>query len=303
MLVLILIEALLYTAVLSLFATLLNFPIAKKIGAIDVPTDSRRMHRLPTPRLGGLSIFVAFLTVAFAMQKIIAPEFLFLSLGAIIIVTIGIIDDSTGLSPYFKLLCQAVSATIFLFPLNSLYIISPIDNIGFFIFILTLINAHNFIDGLDGLCTGISVFESLSLGIIFILIGRPDVSLVAFIICGACIGFLPYNYKNAKMFMGDTGSTFLGYSFGALTTLLFLNSNQENEVLSVLFIFLVPLFDIFLAVARRISKGRNPFSPDRSHIHHILCDIGLGHRKTSLLLRMVALFFSLVGVALFVVSK
>lgn len=303
MLVLILIEALLYTAVLSLFFTPLNFPIAKKIGAIDTPKDSRRMHRFPTPRLGGLSIFVAFLFVAFAMQKEVAPEFLYLAIGAIIIVTTGIIDDSTGLSPYFKLLCQAVSVAIFLLPINSLYNLGLINSAIFFIFILTLINAHNFIDGLDGLCTGISIIESLSLGIIFVLIYRHDLSIIAFIICGAYVGFFPYNYKNAKIFMGDTGSTFIGYSLGALATLLFLNSSGENNVLSILLIFLVPLFDIFLAVTRRISKGKNPFFPDRFHIHHILYDIGLGHRGTSLLLRIISLFFSLVGIILFVASK
>ena len=295
-----LIKALLYTAVLSLFSTVFDFPIAKKVGAIDVPVDSRRMHSVPVPRLGGISIFFAFITVSFAMGENIASEFLYISFGAIIMTVTGIIDDSIGLSPYFKLLCQALSVTAFLFPLNSIYELSIINNTVLFIFMLTLINAHNFIDGLDGLCSGIAIIESLSIGSLLVFIDRADLSLVSFILCGACIGFFPYNYKNARIFMGDTGSTFIGYSLGALSTLLFINSSSKNSIFSAFLILLVPFFDIMLAVTRRIFSGKNPFSPDRSHIHHMLCDLGLSHRNTSLLLQGVSLLFSFIGIALFV---
>ena len=303
MLVLVLIKALLYTAVLSLFSTILDFPIAKKIGAIDVPADSRRMHRIPVPRIGGISIFFAFITVSLTMGRDIAQEFVYLSFGAVIIAVTGIIDDSYGLSPYFKLLCQAVSATIFLWYINPIYDLNVINNVIFLIFILTFINAHNFIDGLDGLCSGIAIIESLSIGILFFLIGRTDLSLISFVLCGAYIGFYPYNFKNAKIFMGDTGSTFIGYSIGALAILLFLNSYSLKAILSVFLILFVPLFDIMLAVTRRISSGKNPFSPDRSHIHHVLCDLGLKHKSSSLFLQAASLLFSFIGIVLFVILK
>jgi UDP-GlcNAc:undecaprenyl-phosphate GlcNAc-1-phosphate transferase len=170
-----------------------------------------------------------------------------------------------------------------------------------FLWLITSTNAHNFIDGLDGLCTGISVIEAISLGIIFLYENHPQYALLAFVLGGSCIGFYPYNAKNAKIFMGDTGSTFLGFVLGLLAVKALKFSSSHITLISMCFIFIVPMADIIFAVIRRSFQGKNPFMPDRSHIHHILSDSSLGHYKASLVLRVLSMLFAITGILLFII--
>ena len=293
------------TALFSLLLTPLDFRVAHHLGAIDVPKDGRRMHRRPVPRLGGISIFFASLLFSLVFCFSIAEHLFFCWAGAILLVCVGVLDDILSLPPWIKLVSQMGAAYVSTIGGNVIIALNG-TSLGVFslpftlLFIVTLTNAHNFIDGLDGLCGGVALVESATLGLVGVTLGKTDIALAAFTICGACIGFLPYNARSARIFMGDCGSTFLGFSLAWISIFLLLDPSPIS-LLSLLLIFAIPLMDITIAVARRIAKGKSPFLPDRSHIHHMLADTSLGHLGTSRLLRLAAALFATVGY--FIVEK
>ncbi len=291
-------KALVYTAVFSLLITPADFRLAKSVGAIDIPKDARRMHTRPIPRLGGISIFASFVILCLFLQKEIAPDFLFVLSGAFFITVLGVTDDALGLSAKFKLTAQVLISATVAFGISYFEDWNPILIPLGIVWLLTLINAHNFIDGLNGLCAGIAIIESFALGVLFILGGNTLEALVCFILCGACVGFLPYNSPKAKLFMGDTGSTFIGFTLGVLSLELLNGSNGFADFCSVILILIFPLIDISFAVTRRILKGQSPFVSDRSHIHHFIAD-RVGHRQASVLIRISALISATLGILLY----
>ncbi len=267
--------SLLSTALLSLALTPVDFRIAERLGAIDVPRDKRRMHKKPTPRLGGLSIFAAFLATNLIFSMEIASDLFYAWSGAILVLTVGVLDDMLSLPPLLKLFAQSGAALVSMLGGNfmgELRLLGKSFALGMFgipltlLFLLTLINAHNFIDGLDGLCAGVSLSESLAVGLLLTSTNALPFAAVAMSLGGACIGFLPYNVRGAKLFMGDTGSTFLGFMSG------FLAIKATSSALVLLLVFAIPLADITFAITRRVMKGQNPLLPDRSHLHHLLAD-------------------------------
>ena len=287
------------TALFSLLLTPFDFRIARHLGAIDVPKDGRRMHKRPVPRLGGLSIFFAALLFSLLFCFTIAETLFFGWAGAILIVCVGVLDDALSLPPWIKLMAQTGAAYVSTLKGNVITSVGGI-HLGIMslpttlLFIVTLINAHNFIDGLDGLCGGVALAEGVALGLVGLSLGKPQIATVAFILCGACVGFLPYNTGGARIFMGDCGSTFLGFSLAWISVAL-LSAPPFPAPVSLLLIFAVPLADITVAVARRVAKGKSPFLPDRSHIHHMLADTSLGHLGASRLLRLAAALFAAIG--------
>ena len=296
-------KALVYTAVFSLALTPFDFKLASAVGAIDIPKDKRRMHTRPIPRLGGVSIFLSFaffcLFFCFRIFNLISGFFM----GAVIIISLGIIDDSISLSAKSKLWAQLCASILAVVGLGNSSIFSSVTVILGILWLLTLTNAHNFIDGLDGLCAGISLIEAIAMGILFLLSEDNNFAIFAFIIGGACIGFLPYNDNKAKIFMGDTGSAFLGFALAFISWNFVLSTSEISALISILFIFAIPMCDIVFAVTRRIIKGSSPFEPDRSHIHHILADSTLGHKKASLILRIASLCFALFGITFYFFVK
>ena len=295
-------SALVYTAVFSVFLTPLDFILADKIGAIDIPNDMRRMHTKPIPRIGGISIFVSFIIFCLWFQKQAATDITALLSGAAIIISLGIVDDSVSLSAKSKLIFQFIAATLSVVltqtPSNGF-----VPDVFSILWLVALTNAHNFIDGLNGLCAGISINESAAIGIILFTSGESALALVAFAICGACIGFMPYNAGNAKIFMGDTGSNFLGFILGYLSLHAQKHLWGISELVVLSAVFSLPISDMIFAVTRRISKKKSPFSPDRSHIHHILADSSLGHIRASLILRIISFLFAVIGIAVFIISR
>ena len=294
-------KALVYTAVFSLLLTPLDFKLAKSIGAIDTPKDDRRMHTRPVPRIGGISIFAAFSVFGLAFCESLSNSLLCILTGAVIIVVLGIIDDCVSLSAKTKLTVQTVSAVITVSGMGIYRNMGGIFVIFGILWLLTLTNAHNFIDGLDGLCAGTVIAEACALAVLFFIQGEYTLALLALTLTGACIGFIPYNEKNAKIFMGDTGSAFLGFIIGFLSLELFRLSPTPRAFISMCMICAVPLSDIIFAVSRRIWKGKSPFIPDRSHIHHLLADRTLGHRNASLIIRLFSLIFAVFGMILYTV--
>ena len=291
-----------------LLAAILSFvlsPVAKyiagKIGAIDVPKDERRMHKKPIPRLGGLAVFFAFLVtvvilvpVDFEMQGIL--------LGAVVIVVLGMIDDAVALTAKLKFIVQILAAIIVVLHGTRIDVISNINifsdkaylNLGIWsapitvIWIVAITNAVNLIDGIDGLSVGVCTIASISLLVIAAIVSEFNIMVVTAAVAGACIGFLPYNLNPAKMFVGDTGATFLGF---ILATLSIQGMFKTYAILSFAVPFLIlglPIFDTVFAILRRLMKGQSPMSPDRGHVHHRLIDVGFSQKQTVLILYLVS---------------
>ena len=284
--------ALLLALIVSFLATPLVRRLAFKIGAVDVPRDSRRMHDHPIPRLGGLAIFLGFLVSVLAYAEI-DIEMQGILIGAVIIVVLGIADDIHSLPAKFKFVVQIIAA---LCAVLHGVAIEVINNPNIFsdneywvlggwgipisvIWIVAITNAVNFIDGLDGLADGISTIGALTMLILALILGEHEISLVCGALVGACVGFLPYNLNPARIFMGDTGSTFLGFILACVSIQgLF----KYYAVISFLVPFIIlglPIFDTASAIIRRLLKGQSPMVADRSHIHHKLIDMGLNQKQ------------------------
>ena len=283
--------------------------LAIKIKAVDVPKDNRRMHKVPIPRMGGLAIFAGFLvSVLFFVP--LGTEFRSILIGALILVVLGIIDDIVALKPKTKFAGQIIAALIPALSGVSIHgIVNPFvpgqySTLGIFsipftvIWIVGITNAVNFIDGLDGLACGVSAIATVTMFIIAVLFGETYIALMMAALAGACLGFLPYNMNPAKIFMGDTGSMFLGYT---LATVSIQGLFKFYAVISfaVPFILLgLPIFDTGFAIVRRLLKGQSPLQADRGHVHHRLIDLGFDQKQSVAILYAFSALMGLTAVIL-----
>lgn len=303
--------AMLLAAVVSLAATPLVKMLAGKVGAIDVPKDNRRMHDHPIPRLGGLAIFLGFVFAVLLLIPMDTPKQGML-LGAVIIVVLGIFDDIHALPAVLKFVVQIVAALVAVLSGNRIEVLSnpnifssnPTWELGWLaipvtvVWIVAITNAVNLIDGLDGLACGVSTISSVTMLVIALLVSEIDVAMMMGALAGACIGFLPYNFNPAKIFMGDTGATFLGYIMATVSVQgMFKMYNIISFVVPFLMLGL-PIFDVCFAVIRRVSKGQSPMQPDRSHVHHRLIDMGLSQKQTVGVLYVISAILGLSAVVL-----
>lgn len=304
------------SALAFLTALVLSFAItpvvkvfAKKVGAIDVPLDSRRMHKTPIPRLGGLAIFIGFLVSILFFGKIDSQAKSIL-LGAVLIVLLGVLDDIHPLKPWLKFLGQIIAALIpvlngvvlhtFMNPFNT----AGFVNLGIFAIPLTVVwivgitNAVNMIDGLDGLAVGVSSIASITVFTIAVLVSEGYIAVSMACLAGACIGFLPYNFNPAKIFMGDTGSMFLGYILATIS-IQGLFKFYVGVSFAVPFIILgLPIFDTAFAIFRRVIRGQNPMMADRGHVHHRLIDLGFNQKQSVAILYLLSIVLGLAAVML-----
>ena len=216
--------ALLVAAIVAFIATPVVRSLAFKIGAVDVPKDNRRMHNHPIPRMGGLAIFFGFILSALIFVPLSTPVRGML-LGGVIIVILGIFDDIYALPALPKFFVQIAAALVAVLMGNQIDILSnpnifssePYWVLGIWsipisvLWIVGITNAVNLIDGLDGLACGVSTISSMTMLVIALTVAEAQVAILMAALAGACIGFLPYNLNPAKIFMGDTGSTFLGF--------------------------------------------------------------------------------------------
>lgn len=316
--------SLLMAIVIAYLTTPLAIKVAKLIGAVDVPKDSRRMHKRPIPLLGGLAIILAFLVTSIVLTRYHRLLFTILP-GALIIVIVGVIDDKWALPAWPKLLFQCLAATIPIM-VNPHILITAINGFGiggvnniplnsFFSIFITIIwivgitNAVNLIDGLDGLAAGISTIASVSMLIIAFLKMSVDyneygVAVLCAALAGGCLGLLPYNKHPAKVFMGDTGATFLGYTLAVISLQGLLKTYAAISFIVPLLILGLPILDTLVAIIRRLFNHKSPFAADRSHIHHKLIDLGLTQDQAVWLLYissgvmgLVAIIFAALGTA------
>ena len=297
--------------IISFLATPLVKALAYKVGAIDVPKDGRRMHKTPIPRLGGLAIFLAFLLSTLLFAEI-DRQMKGILMGAVIIVILGVLDDIMTLRALPKFFIQILAASIAVYHGCVIQFVSNFNlfsdtlyiNLGWLsvpvtiIWIVAITNAVNFIDGLDGLAVGVSAISAGSLLVIALMVAEGNIAIVIAALLGACIGFIPYNFNPAKMFMGDTGSTFLGY---ILATLSIQGLFKMYAIISFAVPFLilgVPIFDICFAFLRRIAKGQNPMIADRGHVHHRLIDMGFSQKQSVAITYMITAILGLAAVVL-----
>ena len=303
--------ALVVALAVSFLATPVVKTFAYKVGAIDVPKDNRRMHKVPIPRLGGLAIFSGFM-VSVLLFVPITPEMRSILLGAVIIVVLGVVDDIMALPAMLKFVVQIIAALIpALGGVRILAFSNPnifSDNLywvldGFSIpitvlWIVGITNSVNLIDGLDGLANCVSAISATTMLMIALLISEAQVALVMAALVGACVGFMPYNLNPAKMFMGDTGATFLGY---ILATMSIQGLFKYYALISFVVPFLIlglPIFDTAFAFIRRIAHGQSPMHADRSHIHHRLIDMGLNQKQAVATLYVISAILGLSAVVL-----
>jgi len=293
---------------ISLAITLVATPLVRdwaiRRGVVDAP-GGRRVHTVVTPRLGGVAIMVGF-TVPIAamlawdsgMAKLVlaAPQDVTgLFLGALIVGGVGAVDDVRSLGAWPKLAAQAVAACVaYAFGYHIDAVALPmIGTVEFgvlslpitVIWFLGVINALNLIDGLDGLAAGIAFFAATANGIIAHHSGAPIAALLSAALAGSLLGFLRYNFNPATIFMGDSGSMFLGFVLAATSLVgTSIKGATTVAILAPLAALGVPVFDTALAIIRRTLARQSPFAPDRGHMHHSLLDLGLSHRRAVLVL-------------------
>ncbi|AJY77602.1 MraY family glycosyltransferase [Paenibacillus beijingensis] len=290
-------------------------PLVKKfafrIGAIDKP-NARKVHTRIMPRLGGLAIYIAFIGSFLLVLPFIPSGLLShydmnliksVLVGGTIIVLIGALDDRFELSAKVKLLGQIAAACVVVFVFGvkidllnipfgqSMQPVADWVSIPLTIFwIVGVTNAINLIDGLDGLAAGVS---GIAIGTILVMasfMGFEPIILMSSLLLGGILGFLVFNFHPAKIFMGDSGSLFLGFSLATLSMIGFKQVTIVSFVTPLLIIG-VPLSDTFFAIVRRWINKRPIFAPDKGHLHHCLRELGFSHRRTVLIIYGVAAFF------------
>ncbi len=278
--------------------------IANHIGALDIPNE-RKVHTHPMPRLGGLAIYFGFLLgyMLFGEHSLIMNAIL---IGSFIIVLTGVVDDIKPLKASTKLIGQLAAALVVVFYGNIL--LKNISAFGFYIdfswlsypltifFILGCINCMNLIDGLDGLAGGISAIYFLTIGIISTMMGSTGLDFVlSFVMFGATLGFLVHNFYPASIFMGDSGSMFLGFIISVIALLGFKNVTMTSLIIP-LFVLAIPILDTIFAIIRRFLKGQSIAKPDKFHIHHQFLNRNFSQRATVLIIYVVDLLFAFASI-------
>lgn len=280
--------------------------IAVHVGAIDYPNEERRIHKKPTPRMGVIGIFFSFL-LCYMIFGVPNKQLNAILIGSFILVLVGLIDDIKPVPNKLKLLFQFASALIAVyyggFIVRDMTVFGFYYNFGTFapyislIFIMICVNAINFIDGMDGLSSGICSIYFLTVGIIsttLIQYSGIDV-LLCFILLGSTLGYLKHNFYPAKIFMGDGGSMFLGYMIAIIALIGYKNVTLASLIIPVT-LLAIPIFDTALAIIRRILKKESPFKADREHLHYQLLNIYKSVPKTVLIIYAADILFAAVTI-------
>ncbi|MFH0736407.1 MAG: MraY family glycosyltransferase [bacterium] len=284
---------------------LLKFLISKRF--FDIP-DFRKLHNHNTPKMGGLVIISVFFI---GISVIYHPfsSLLLILIGFIIIAICGIVDDLIGLKWFYKLVLQFFS-TIFILLFYKVHITGiilfnyqipePFGMVILILFIVGAINSINLMDGLDGLVPGYSILVLLYILIFSILVNNTLVSIFSIILIGALFGFLKYNIHPAKIFLGDTGSLFLGYSLVFLSIYLsFIHEGEKIDITFPAFLLIVPMLDMFKVITIRLYHKKNPFLPDNNHLHFILLK-RVGHKTTVFMIHLISVLFLIITAEYFI---
>ena len=272
-----------------------SLAISKVTGAIDYPS-TRKIHSKPIGRAGGFSFFIAF-SLILLISSVNLSFKIPLFLGSFLIFLVGFLDDTLSLSPFMKLSGQFLALAVFQFS-SELFggDISTFLSIIISIWVVFITNATNIIDGLDGLAGGVCSSQALCLAVLSLILENKDVFFCSVLLLGVILGFLPHNFPHAKIFMGDCGALFLGFTLGCLSSKLFLDSQSLICALAILLVFRVPSYEAIFSFTRRILKGKNPFRADKGHFHHKLIKLGFTKECSTLALVTISLVFGLLGI-------
>ena len=284
---------------------------ALKYRVVDDPKEAKRkIHTQVTPRLGGVALFVAFFLLAPMLVRPLPANFIGLVIACALVFAIGLLDDFRRVSPWLKLAVQLIAAIIAVVgfgirvdvisnPFGQQLSLGTLSGFGIVsvsvifsvLWLVGMTNTINFLDGLDGLASGITGVAALILFFVAMLprINQPGTAMMAILILGICLGFLVYNFHPASIFLGDSGAYFLGMIIGLLSII------SGAKLATALLVLGVPVLDAVWAVVRRLATGKSPFSADRGHIHHLLLDVGFSQTQAVLLLYALALVFGLVA--------
>lgn len=295
--------------------------LALKVGALDV-VDDRRMHAEPKPRIGGLAVYLGvvsalFVAIGFALHTALfhsandTQDFFGLLFGGTLIMLVGVWDDIMGMSPRAKFGAQIVVAIVsmiygfhigdFKIPNTTEYVNLPpwIDYPLTLVWYLGMMNAINFLDGLDGLLSGVTAISGVFLFAIASNHGHVGPALVLCALVGGALGFLPYNFNPAKIILGDTGSLFIGYVFATVSLLITAKVAITVSLLVPLVALALPVFDTAAAIVRRLRAGRAITEADRGHFHHVLVfRFGLNVKQAVLLIYVVSFLLGCVAYVL-----
>ncbi len=300
------VKEIIYMIVIPFLFVLAITPFIKKVanhvGAMDIP-NARKVHNVPIPRLGGLGIYLGFLlgyilfgTMSLRMNAIL--------IGSFIIILTGMVDDINPIPAKVKFLFQIIAASVV--AIYGQILLSDLSAFGFYIefgwfsypitilFIVAIINCINLIDGLDGLAAGLSSIYFITIGIV--IVGWKHSfdldAIITFIMLGATLGFLCHNFNPAKIFMGDSGSMFLGYIIAVIALLGFKNVTLTT-LLAPICLLAIPIMDTLFAILRRFINKKPIGEPDKEHLHHQLLNLHLSHKTTVLVIYFVDILFAL----------
>ncbi len=316
------VAAFLAAALISLLLTPLVRAVARRLDLVDQP-NHRRVNTRPIARGGGIAVVAGFLIVAailtlmvasgalpgFSLSSIDEGELIALLVGTAVAALIGLVDDVLNLRARWQLVSQlglAVGAVVLGIRIDSIanpfgpnqIPLDGVWGVAFTIFWITgMINSINWIDGLDGLSSGIGLIAAFTLGMISLtvgagLFGQPYVALLCFALAGALLGFLRWNFHPASIFVGTSGVMVIGYALAVLSIL------GTAKVAVALLVLGVPIIDTFWNIVRRLATHSSPFTPDRGHVHHRLLDLGLSHTKAVLLIYALSLALAILSFVL-----
>lgn len=298
-----------FMIILTGLFVLLFIPIIKNIaihvGALDLP-DARKVHKVPIPRLGGLGIYLGFLLgyMLFGYESIQMNSIL---IGSFIIVITGIIDDIKPIPAKYKFLGQIAGAAII--PLYGGIVLRDVSAFGIYInfgifsyvitilFIVSVVNCMNLIDGLDGLAGGIASIYFFTIGVIAIMFKNSSGldTILTFVMLGSTLGFLFHNFNPASIFMGDSGSMFLGYMIAVISLLGYKNVTFTSFIVPI-FLLAIPILDTLFAILRRVVNHKPISMPDKNHLHHQFLKKNFSQKKTVLVIYFIDALFAIASI-------
>jgi UDP-GlcNAc:undecaprenyl-phosphate GlcNAc-1-phosphate transferase len=298
----------LMSMVLAYLVTPFVMKLAWKVGAIDIPVDARRVHKKPMPRLGGLAIYIAFVVAGLTTLPFKQASVKGMFLGATVIVVVGIIDDIYNLPAKVKLLGQIAAAVILVIygikvqlitnPLGGMFILGKLAIPATLFWVVGITNTLNFIDGLDGLAAGVAAIAAFTMMLVNLSLEQTNGALVMALLAGAAIGFLPYNFNPAKIFMGDTGAMFLGFVLAAQAIEGAVKSATAIALIVPILALGLPIFDTAYAILRRFVNGKPLMQADKGHVHHRLLAIGLSQKQAVLYMYVISISLGICSVVM-----
>jgi len=297
-----LVTALVIAFTISAVATPLVLKWATKLQLFDLP-GGRHLHASPTPRLGGLAIYLSILVTALVLLGL-TPQLFGVYLGMTIVFVLGYLDDRYSLPPILKLSGQILAASVLVLFGNTItnltnpfggHLLLPvgIDVLLTIFWTVLIINAINFLDGLDGLASGVSAIGATCIAALslFAIVNQPDTAILSSVVLGAALGFLVYNWHPAKIFMGDSGSHVLGFMLASLSII------SGSKLATAGLVLGLPIIDLIWSSIRRIRAGHTPWTPDQQHFHHRLLEKGRTQRMVVIVFYLVSALFGIIALA------